>query len=540
MTETGTKTVEPETLVLPDGTLDVMLAAAARSVPGRVAVHTRDTATTFAAVDAHASACAAVLQRLLDRPGSVVALSALLDPAFVGNYYGIARSGHVIATLNPLLPAPGLAHALRTSGARIALVGVQDHERLREVWSTLPDIEHVFVFGPGADAVDEAAASSADGPRVRGWDAVLDAARAEGATPQPTSRGDEDVAVIAYTSGTTGPPKGVLHSHRNVKACAAQVDRAHHLDSTSTILTYLPVYAPMHMNAAVNAGASQVLCGSRDIEHAVAAANRHGVTHFYTLPLVLGWFVDHPRFPDLGFETLSMIASGAAPLVPRLVSALSGALGIPVFQGYGMCETAYLAFSDGPVDPRPGSVGLPLAGSECRLVDLETRLQVGVGEIGEVQLRGPNLMKGYLDPPAAPTFDADGYFSTGDVGYRDSDGYLFLLDRAKDVFRSAGQLVSPSQIELVLAEHPAVRDCVVVDATDPTGAVVPAALVVLAVDDDADDSLARIRGFVDARVQPHQRLGELTTVDRVPRSPTNGKVLRTEARNLLRARTTAG
>jgi long-chain acyl-CoA synthetase len=342
-----------------------------------------------------------------------------------------------------------------------------------------------------------------------------------------------DVACIQFTSGTTGPPKGVLLTHRNLTANAAQVARAHRLTAGSVLLNHLPKYHLMHMNAAVSAGSAQVPCAAADTAAAIELANKTGATHFYTIPMRLNRLAADPRLPELRLETVQMIASGGTSLAADVATSLARHFGVPVFQGYGLAETSPLTHSAGPEDPRPGSVGVPVAGTECRIVDLTSGAVLPPGGRGEVQVRGPQVMRGYLDPLEATGIDGEGWLATADVGYLDQDGALHIVDRLTDLFKCDNYLISPSEIEAVLGAHPLVRECAVVGYPDEFSGNVPTAVVSLeaagADSRDTGQAIADITAFVAQRVPHYQRIRHVEVVGTLPRSP-NGKIQRRDLR----------
>jgi long-chain acyl-CoA synthetase len=291
------------------------------------------------------------------------------------------------------------------------------------------------------------------------------------------------------------------------------------------ILNHLPTYHLMHLNSAVSAGATQVLCPGDDTVAAIDAANAHRATRFYSLPVRLLRLADDPRLPELKLASVEAIMSGGSALSPAAAGRLSEHFGLPVTQGYGLAETSPLTHTDRIGAPRIGSVGTVVTGTGCRIVDVESRAVLASGERGEVQVRGPQVMSGYLDPTQPTGIDADGWFSTGDVGYEDEDGYLFLVDRLKDVFKCDNWLVSPTEIEQVVGKHPAVRECVVVDHPDPYRGAVAHAFVVLADPGDLDP----VRDWANAQLPYYQHIQHITGVPAIPRSP-NGKVQRRDIR----------
>ncbi|MGW2644190.1 class I adenylate-forming enzyme family protein [Streptomyces sp. NPDC001393] len=489
-----------------EGPVDALLAQAARAHPARVAVRSGDAEISYAALDAAATDWARTLHQVFDEPPGTVAVAQALDPRFPAVYYGILRAGGTAAVVNPLLPAPVLAHVLRLSKARLAVVPPEVRERLLPLLDTLPDLRRVLVLGE--DLPD----GSGAGDR------------------HPAAPAEEEGAVILFTSGSTGVPKAVRLSHRNVKVNAAQMAAAHRVDSSSTVLLHLPIYHPMHMNTAVSVAATQVLCASARPAEAIELANRTAATHYYTFPVRLLQLAADPALPGLRLDTVTLMASGGTAVPPRVVRALADTFGLPLLQGYGMCETSSLASSDDPDAPRAGSVGLPLDGTRIRIVDPESAKVLPAYGIGEIQIHGPHVMQGYLGHFGPSVVDEDGWLATGDMGHLDEDGYLFLFDRVKDCFRCGGELVSPTGVERRLDAHPAVRGCAVVGVPDPVLGASAAAFVVF--EDGAGGDPDAVLDAVNADLTAGQRIRRLEVVSEIPRLAT-GKVARDELRGRL-------
>ena len=459
--------------------VDELVRKAAAAFPDRVAIRAERT-VTFAELDEEITRFAAALS---EHSGEVVALTSVLSVDFAVAYYGVIRSGNIALPINPMLRDDDVQHILSTSGAK-----------------------RVFRF-------DEPLPSSTEPPR---------------AVPG-------EVACLQFTSGTTGAAKGVRLTHGNLVTNAEQIARAHELGPDSVTVNHLPTYHLMHLNSAVFAGATQILCADTDLAAPIALANEHRATHYYSLPVKLGRLAADPRLPDLRLDTVRVIASGGSALPPRSAAVLGEHFGIPVIQGYGLAETSPLTHSDGPSAPKIGSVGPPVAGTLCRIVHLGDREVLPVGEKGEVQVRGPQLMKGYLDADLDDVTE-DGWLSTGDVGYQDEDGYLFLVDRIKDVFKHDNWLVSPTEIERVLEIHPAVAECVVVDYPDELSGAVANAFVVPK--PGWVGGPAEFIEHVNARVPYFKQLEHVAIVPGIPRSA-NGKISRRDLRARLLQRRTA-
>lgn len=407
---------------------------------------------------------------------------------------------------------------LGLAGARVALIDPALNARLDKVRDRLPALYDVVLIGAGSDGVD-----------VLASDAPL----------APHGLGPGDTAALQFTSGTTGRPKAVRLSHRNVTVNAAQIARAHRLDGSTVSLNHLPTYHPMHLNSAIAAGATQVLCASPEPYNALLTANRHGATILYSLPVRLARLAADPDLDSLSLPTIQRIASGGSGLPVPAARRLSKRFGVPVFQGYGLAETSPLTHSDDPDHPVHGSVGTPVAGTECRVVDIESRAVLAAEGVGEVQLRGPQVMQGYVGGPDGTGLEPDGWLNTGDVGRIDEDGRLFLVDRLKDVFKCDNFLVAPSDVERVLRRDPRVADVVVVELADAGHGAVAGALVVLAgarpVHESADAVLAEVIARANDALPYYQHVRDAMTLDAIPRSG-NGKIQRRLLAEQLTAR----
>jgi long-chain acyl-CoA synthetase len=501
---------------------DVALDRAALVWPGSPAIVSPAGRLTFGELSRRVNQCATALLRAAGT-GEVVAVSSVLHPDFAVAYYGAIRAGMVVAPLNPFTRPEALARNLTVCNARVALVDTTMAGTLLRLAESMPALPELVLIGPG----------SAGQHGIRPLEDLL---HEQGGPPAPGREpGASEVACILFTSGTTGQPKAVPLTHRNLAANAVQVAHAHGLRHDSRVVNHLPTFHPMHMSASIEAGAVQVLCTDPDPLAAVGVANEHQATHYYSLPVRLGQLARDPRLPDARLDTVRVILSGGSALPPGTGAVLGRHFGIPVVQGYGLAEASPLTHSDGLTAPRPGSVGRPVIGTECRIVDIESRAVVGCGQLGEVEVRGPQVMSGYLEsvqPDSAPSpIGPGGWLSTADVGRVDADGYLFIVDRLKDTFKCDNWLVSPSQVEQGLAVQEAVRDCAVVDLPDELHGSVAAAVIVAK---DATDLAGTAAAVADAnlRAPDYERIRHAVLTDSIPRSPT-GKVERRTLRNLF-------
>lgn len=511
--------------------VDGLLRTAAERHPHRLALRTADEAVTFAELAARAERIAAfVTQHTGGRPGARVAVANVLDPVFAAAYYGVVGAGATVVLVNPLTGEDGLRHVCAASGAELALVPAAIAGSLAKMRRLLPSLATIAVTDSPTALVP---------PGCVGLHTALQEAPASAARPPADL---DAVACVQFTTGTTGRPKGVRLTHRNVVANARQTALAHLLGSDSVTVNHLPLYHVMHLNSAVSAGACQVLCTDPDPLVSLAVAAGTGATHYYGLPARLHRLAADDRLPRTppqarGGSRLTAVLSGGSRLRPDAATTLRDLLRVPVIQGYGMAESSPLTHCQRPGLDKPGAVGVPVPGTRCRLVDLATRRPVDVWSTGEVQIKGPQLMAGYLDEDTPVPTDADGWFSTGDVGYIDGDGALRLVDRVDDIFKYDNEIVSPSRIEEILATDPRVADCLVADWPDDThGGLVWAGIVLRDTPgrDDAHDVLD-VLDSVTARANEHlahfERIRLTEALDAVPRTPA-GK----PARRLVRRR----
>ena len=504
---------------LRDGPVDALLTATAAAHPQRIAVADGLRHLTFAQLDAAASAAAAMLRREVGT-GAVVAVASGLSIDFAVAYYAVLRSGNVVAPINPLLREPDLAHNLGVARVRAAFADRTLGQRLASIRDGLPELIRLFGFDLLRELADDPAAAGAAEPAGE---------------PEPQRAADPDgIASVLFTSGTTGVAKAVALTHRNLTANAVQTVRAHRISAGSTCLNHVSTYQAMHVNSAVLAGATQVLCADPDLTRSFVLANGYRATHYYSLPARLNRLASDPRLAGLRFTTVRAVGSGGSALSPLAAHHLADRLGVAVFQGYGLAETAPLVTSATPEDPAPGTVGRPVPGTECRIVDPDTGVVVGAQDPGEVQVRGPQVMVGYLAADGGVEPAGGGWFATGDIGRLDARGRLVLLDRRKDLFKRDNWLVSPIALEQRLARHGAVLDCAVVDLPDEISGAVPHALLVLR-DGVEPGTVRAILDWANIRAPYYEHIADATVLDAIPRSA-NGKIQRRSLRDLLVAR----
>jgi long-chain acyl-CoA synthetase len=485
------------------GNLALSLAAAAAR-PDRPAVTHDGKALTVAELWERSGRAAALLASRGVRRGDRVAIQLPNVPAFADFYFGVLRLGAIVVPINPLLRAAEIAYTLDDAGAR-ALIAWHEAE----------------APAPGAAAVDaiRVPAPFADG--------ILDG---DGSGAEDVVEVDpEETAVILYTSGTTGRPKGAELTHRNLGLNTRAVVGALGIDGDDVLLGTLPLYHSFGqtctLNASLAVGARLALLTRFDAARAVELVDREGVTILMGVPTMLagiaGAAADHGPF-----SSLRIAASGGAPLPREQAEAFERATGTPVLDTWGLSETSPAATLNRPDARRVGSVGRPIDGVEVRVLD-DAGEPLPTGEVGQLAIRGHNVMKGYWRRPGATAaaITPEGWFLTGDLGRVDEDGYVYVVGRLKDMIIRGGLNVYPREVEEVLHRHPAVGEAAVVGVPDERLGEEVGAAVVLA--PGASATPEELREWLRGRVAPFKYPRHVWLLDELPKGPT-GKILKRE------------
>jgi long-chain acyl-CoA synthetase len=444
-----------------------LLGFAATANPDKPAVICSGRTLTWRELDAQVDRAAAALA-VAGSPGDRVALLLANTPEFVVGYFGALRAGCVVVPLNPGFTAAELTHQLGDSGARLLLTTAEHVRRLEPARDQVPDLLTLAVV----DDDDVPAGGVA-------WSELV---AAGGAAPT-SHRGAEDLAVLLYTSGTSGRPKGAMLSHRALLANLDQLDRLEPpvVSADDVVLGVLPLFHVYGLNGVLGmvarAGATIVLHERFDPVETLSLVRQHDVTNVIGAPpMYVAWSM--LRNVGDAFATVRLAVSGAAPLPPQVFEAMLAATGKPVYEGYGLTETApVLTTTLMSAEVKSGSIGRPIPGVQLRLLD-EGGAETEEGDPGEIVVRGANLFSGYWpDGDGGP--DADGWFPTGDVAYADADGDLYLVDRRRELILVSGFNVYPREVEDVLVTHPDVTEAAVIGVPHPyTGESVKALVVV--------------------------------------------------------------
>ncbi len=456
-------------------------------------------------------------------PGEVIAIFLPNSWEFAITYHAATLAGGIPTLLNPSYREREIRYQLENSGAAFLITDAPLLENVN--LAGLPALRRVF----------------STRHETAGRENFADLLRPSTATlPKPTQDSAQTIAALPYSSGTTGLPKGVMLSHYNLVANVYQIvgPNAEPLAADDVMLCFLPLYhiygLTVALTLSLTVGLTLVLMPRFDVQKLCALLVQEGVTMMPVVPPAINALCQAAEagiFPKN--HRVRWIKSGAAPLAPELARRLSGLTGIIVNQGYGMTEASpvtHIGFCEPPEMNRPASIGQPLALTECRVVDLNGN-DVAPGEQGELIMRGPQIMLGYWkDPQATAAVLRDGWYFSGDIVRSDADGFYYVLDRSKEMIKYKGFPVAPAEVESVLLEHPAVRDCGVVAKPDFAAGEIPCAFVVLREGFTPSDVLDKeLRDFVADRLAHHKQPREVHFVEVVPRTP-SGKILRRELR----------
>jgi len=446
------------------------------------------------------------------KKGDVFAICSPNIPEYAIAFHAIASCGGIVTTINPLYTADEMANQLNDCKARYLVTIGLFLGKAQEAQSK-SSIEEIFVFGEAEGATPFMALLQNDAP------------------PPDVTIDPEDLLVLPYSSGTTGLPKGVMLTHRNVVANITQslvnVNFAYD-DNMIGILPFYHIYGMVVvMSLMLKVGGTVVTMPQFDLETFLKLMQNHKITRACLVPPIILALAKHPIVDQYDLSHLKQIFSGAAPLSADLQSAAAARLGCNVVQGYGLTETSPVthAMPNDPSKIKPGSVGPALPNTETQIMDVNTGMPLDVGQEGEIWLRGPQVMKGYLNNQAATDnmLDSNGWLHTGDIGYIDADSYLYVVDRVKELIKYKGQQVAPAELEGVLLRHEAIADAAVIGIADAEAGELPKAFVVLKPGRDMSEE--DVMAFVASQVAPHKKVRRVAFVTQIPKS-SSGKILR--------------
>ncbi len=448
------------------------------------------------------------------QPGDVLALIAPNIPEYGIVFHGTTVAGGAVTTVNPTYGAEEIHFQLVDAGATV-LVTIGALLEVAQAAAVGTAIGEIIVIdgGPGGTALDDFYGE----PIAQVPVAVT-----------------EHVATLPYSSGTTGLPKGVMLTHHNLVTNLAQCGPLLPYEDGEIALAVLPFFhiygMQVLMNGLLAEGCTIVTMPRFDLVQALELVQRHRVSRFYVVPPIVLALAKQPIVDQFDLSSLRLIFSGAAPLGAELAREASRRLGCSVVQGYGMTELSPVSHATPPGQLRPGTVGVTVPNAECRIVDPDTGEDQPAGGVGEVWIKGPLVMKGYLNNPeaTAQTIDADGWLHTGDVGVFDEDGYLSIVDRVKELIKYKGFQVPPAELEAILITHPALADVAVIGVADEEAGELPKAFCVLK--PGAEATAEEVAAFVAPHVASYKQIRIVEFIDEIPKSA-SGKILRRVLRN---------
>ena len=443
--------------------------------------------------------------------GDVFAIYSPNIPEYAIAFFGVASAGGVNTTINPTYTAKELRHQLLDSGATYLVTIPQFLEAAREA-ITDTGVKEIFVFGEAEGATPFAELMIAGEP------------------PQIEITPKEDLVALPYSSGTTGLSKGVMLTHYNMVANLSQILGVEATAKTEVLMGILPFYHIYGMTAimcnTLRAGATVVTMPRFELEQFLDLIQKHKITTAYLVPPLVLALAKHPVVDRYDLSTLDDIMSGAAPLPESVATTCATRNNVVVRQAYGLTETSPATHIN-PKDReiKVASVGTALPNTEYRIVDLSSRKDAAQGDLGEVWIRGPQVMKGYLNNPSATEdmIDNDNWLHSGDIGKADDDGYLYVVDRVKELIKYKGLQVAPAELEGIIQSHPAVADVAVIPSPDEEAGEIPKAFVV--VKPDATLTADEVIAYVAERVSPQKKVRKVEFIDAIPKV-SSGKILR--------------
>jgi acyl-CoA synthetase (AMP-forming)/AMP-acid ligase II len=463
------------------------------------------------------------------RKGDVVAVFCPNTPWFPVVFHGIAAAGCVMSPINSLYTPDEIAFQLEDSGAKILITISLFMDRASVAVEKSP-VEEVIVL---------------DG--MEGHAGMLDLLGGDAPSVQVEIDPANDLVTLPYSSGTTGLPKGVMLTHRNLVANVAQCLPLLKTGADERIIAVLPFFhiygLTVLMNQGLALGGAVVTLPRFDLEDFLRTIQEHRITRAFVAPPILLALAKHPLVDSYDLSSLTSITSGAAPLDEQLALAAQNRLrkgadtGVVVAQGYGMTELSPVSHTSPDVSAMPpgltrevpkGSVGFAIPNTECRLVDPATGEDAAPGQSGELWVRGPQVMKGYLnnEKATAETLDAEGWLHTGDVAVVDEYGCYTVVDRVKELIKYKGYQVAPAELEAVLINHPEISDAAVIGVKDAdSGEELPKAFVVRAPGSELTEDA--VMAYMTEHVAPHKKIRFVEFIDQVPKSAA-GKILRKE------------
>jgi fatty-acyl-CoA synthase len=454
------------------------------------------------------------------------------------SYYAILRADAVVVPINPMNRAAELEHYIADTGAEVCRAGQELTEYVTPLLGKT-DLEQIVVASyntyikPDTDlnlpAEVASPAWSGDAPGVVSWESAM----AASLSPQAYTAGPEDLAVIPYSSGTTGAPKGCMHTHRSVMATAVHRVFWNLSTSDSVQLATLPFFHVTGMTGSMNgpifAGSTAVIMTRWDRTTALRLIERYKVTAWTNIVTMAVDFLSNPDIGKYDLSSLKMIGGGGAAMPGAVAEKLKRLTGLNYIEGYGLSETMAATHINPNAKPKAQCLGIPVFDVDSRIIDVDTREEKGPGETGEIVSCGPQVTIGYWNRPAetdAAFVEIDGkrFFRTGDLAYYDEEGYFFMVDRLKRMINASGFKVWPSEVEAMMYRHPAIHELCIVSAPDPKRGETVKACIVLIPEAEGSTSVEDITNWCKEQMAVYKVPTIVEFVSALPKSPT-GKLM---------------
>ncbi|STO12009.1 Long-chain-fatty-acid--CoA ligase [[Flavobacterium] thermophilum] len=483
-----------KTLTVPETTLVDHLETTAKRYPNKTAIYYYGAAYSYKQLLDDVNALAGYLQRKLSvQPGDRVLLYMQNSPQFVISYYAILRAEAIVVPINPMNTSDELSFYVNDCETKVGLVGQELLDKATPLLGRTP-LEHLIVAAYSDYASDDSPVSLpaevAAPRRAIGDERILLWADCLGAQlpPLPYNGHVDDIAVLPYTSGTTGVPKGCIHPHRTVNANIVGAYYWGNVTSDSVALATLPFFhvtGMVHsMHVPIFAGSAIVLMTRWDRDAAARLIELHRCTHWVNISTMLIDFLANPALGRYDISSLASISGGGAALPEAVGEKLFQLTGVRYFEGYGLSETISQTHFNPPDRPKLQCLGVPSFDVDARIIDPATGRELGVGEVGEIIVCGPQVFRGYYrrekeTEEAFIELDGKRFFRTGDIGRMDEEGYFFIVDRVKRMINASGYKVWPTEVESLLYKHPAVQQACVVGVPDPRRGETVKAFIVL-------------------------------------------------------------
>jgi fatty-acyl-CoA synthase len=529
----------PRTLTLPKTSVYHNLKVSAERYPEKTAIFYYETEISYERLLEEAESLAGFLQEDLGvEKGDRIVLYIQNSPQFAVAFYAILRVGAAVVPVNPMSVTEELTHYLEDSGAKVAICGMELYSQISPllgesglecaVVATYSDYlkEETNLALPDVVSAPE---EEIESERAIPWHAVLEAGRSpEGAPVEP-----DDMALLPYTSGTTGKPKGCVHTHSTLNANLIGAALWNGITSDSVSLSTLPFFhvtgMEHSMNAPIFAGGAMVLMTRWNKELAVELVQRHRVTHWTNISTMVVDLLSNPKIEEHDLSSLQFVGGGGAAMPEAVGKKLEDLAGIRYAEGYGLSETIAQTHMNPPDRPKLQCLGIPSFDVDSRVVNPETLEEVGLGEEGEIVSSGPQVMKGYWKRPEADEetfFERDGkrFLRTGDIGTVDEEGYFFMVDRLKRMINVSGYNVWPAEVESALYQHPAIQEAAVISIPDERSGEAAKAMVVLREEEKGNVSPEDIVEWAKGEMAAYKYPRQVEFIDELPKSG-SGKIL---------------